>query len=140
MDNEATFEITFIKKDNYFLIRAEGNLTIPDITLNFKKIVSSPEYDVGMNGIWDLSKADLYDLSPESVAALANQMMELAHNKSVSIVAIVSEKSINLGLINLFTEHYEDDSTELKVFDSLKKATEWISQPMTAVNRTLNSN
>ncbi|MBU2513871.1 hypothetical protein KJ966_21235 [bacterium] len=140
MEYKPVLEIVFYKDQNYFLIKAIGNLNVQDITANLKEVFGSQNYKTGMNGLWDLSKADLYDLTPESVAILAEEMMELAENAEKTLAAIVSEKSINLGLINLFTEHFQNDHTEIKVFDCLNDAIQWITQPVTTARKTSSLN
>ncbi len=126
MEELATFDIQFSEARNAVGINAKGRITVDLVVNNLEKVFSSTAYKTGMNAVLNLTEADLSELIPESMTAMVTAVNRFANTPVNIKAAIVSEKSINLGMINLFKEYYSNDKIELRVFQMLQEAHDWI--------------
>ena len=127
MDTVNKFAVTFGESGNNVYIKLSDSLSTEGIKTVFEQVINAAEYRPGMPGIYDVTHADLSEIDGESIEELSLQIEKLAKGKTgTAKVALVSENDINFCTLQLFKEIYQDDHTELEIFESLRKAEEWI--------------
>lgn len=126
MSAGSNIEITFNNERERIFIDIQGRISIEDVTSAFRAILSSDNYQAGMPGIWDATRADLSEINHQDVETLANNLVPLSQSTGTPKVAVVSENPLNYCLLQLFKEHYSDGRTTLETFESFREAENWI--------------
>jgi hypothetical protein len=122
-------EIIFNHKKGIVTATFFDTVTIEEVIQAIERLISDPEYNIGMSGIYDLSHANLSDVDGEMIEELSTRLVRLSKGRiGKPKVAVVSEHSLNHGTVRLFKEYYWDGETNLEVFDSIEEAEQWLMQ------------
>ncbi len=124
-DKKFRSQVTF--KSDYVLIELEGMLSGDFILEISKQVQKSEEYKPGTSEIWDISSADLSEVDSDSLFKASEDLEATWQGFQKSKIAVVSQKSINIGHIYLFSELYQRDT--VRAFESLKEAKKWFAEP-----------
>ena len=119
-------DITFCPQKNYVLVCIAGLLMLEEIVNTFKLVVTSKKFKHGMGRIWDLSQADLSELSMDKVRLASDIPEEYSQVVKASRVALVSNRAINESILKLYKIYSSEKGMEVEVFDTLKDAMTWI--------------
>jgi hypothetical protein len=103
--------------------------SIEEVVKSLGSVITHKEYTPGMKRIYDITHANLSEIDGDMVEKLSIQIENSFKNKNRHpMVALVSENALNYGTVSLFKEYYKGLNIELVVFESLKKAEDWLSK------------
>ncbi|MBU2515291.1 hypothetical protein KJ966_28575 [bacterium] len=80
-----------------------------------------------MGRIWDVTEADLSNLSNNSILMASNYSNMFRSGVKDVKVALVSENKNNIELLQVFKAYTRNTELEVEVFESIKEAEVWIS-------------
>ena len=124
---ETQIEIEYNYPENFALARLKGPLDFETIVSSFSTIVSSFDYRPKMGRIWDVTKADLSNLSPEVIQKATQYPTSFSRSIKDVKVAIVAGRTINFQIAQLFQAYSEYNNFNVQAFEFLKEAVDWIS-------------
>ena len=128
MKSDQKTEIVFDESKGYRRIRFFGSITIETVLDAIEQVINSSEYKPNTPGIYDITKADISVIDVELTKELANRIAKLTKGKiGRPKIALLSEKDLNISMIQLLKEFYDDGVTNLKTFDSLTDAENWFA-------------
>ena len=121
---EKNYELTWEKA--YMKVVIRNTCSFDDIINSVVESVTGPYFYDGMPSIYDLSNADISGFDSDMVIELSEKVADIIESIGSSKIAIVTEKEINLTLIQLFKEVYQGSRNEFEVFESFDDARDWI--------------
>lgn len=113
-------------QSDFFIVELVGAVTACHVINASRQLLNTPEFTPGYPVIWDATAADLSEIDSETIEKTITELDEMFDGLPLGHVALVSEREINLGTIDLFRVMY--DKNEVSVFNSFPKAQDWIQQ------------
>jgi hypothetical protein len=115
---------------NTVYLKLTGNVDIVAFKELFNKAVESDEYEAGMARLWDLSEADLSEMSAEDIDQMTKySSIHYPDFVNAVKVAFVATNPRAFGLTRMFALISEaQDQANVQVFDNLADAEKWIAQ------------
>jgi len=107
-----------------------GVINVMDLRKMLKEFYESPEFDLTMNAIWDLSAADFSKVSTNQVRALADMVYHYWGQSGRSRSALVVTKNLDFGLSRMYEMLVaKSGESQVGVFRTMEEAERWIKEP-----------
>lgn len=124
LTGSTNYKITW--NESYIRVDLFNYCTAGDIVAAVKEIVDSPEFDVRIPTIYDLSAADISSFDVDKVVELSLQVADIMEKLGETKSALVSAKEINITLMKFFRAVYKDYSIEIEIFPAFADAVNWV--------------
>lgn len=118
-------EIEFRESQKSVITHFKGSIAYDTILYAYDQVVNSPQYCRGMVRIWNLTHADLSELSDENIWMAAQYSTVFPEEIRMADAALVSENRDHLPLLKIFKSHSKNAQGEIEIFDSLENAIDW---------------
>lgn len=103
-----------------------GTVTKESLVDYLKEFYASPEFDPGMNVLWDLREADLNSFSLPEVVSVRD-FVERSMNKPRALkAAVVVSTQLGLSLASMYETLREGSAVTVKAFFDVDEARGWI--------------
>ena len=100
-------------------------ITFEEIRSSYEAILSHPDYQDGMNSIWDVRNADASKLDTHEIIRIASYFESKLRNRPEYKVAIVVSRDLEYGLSKIYQVASADLPAKIRVFDNFEKAKKW---------------
>jgi hypothetical protein len=106
-----------------------GKLNIADIKRVMYDIQFHPDFQKGMHAIWDLSQADVSDISTHDIIDLIKHIEKTIDRRGTDFkVAIVAPGDLSYGVSKIFEGHGTELPVFIRVMRDRKEADAWINE------------
>jgi len=106
-----------------------GVIDVPELRKMLRGYYESPEFDMTMNAIWDLSAADFSQVSTDQVRTLAEMVYHFWGQAGQSKSALVVTRDLDYGLSRMYEMLVaKSDKSQVRVFKKMDDAERWVKQ------------
>jgi hypothetical protein len=108
--------------------RVSGKLSVADIKTAMQDIQHHPEFKKGMHAIWDLSQADVRDISSHDIKDLIREIQKAIDLRGSDFkIAIIAPEDLSYGLSKVFEGYGMELPIFIRVMRSHDEANAWIN-------------
>jgi hypothetical protein len=106
-----------------------GKLNTADIKMVTNDTLFHPDFIKGMNAIWDLTQADVSNISTHDIMDLIKHIQKGFDKRGTDFkVAIVAPGDLSYGVSKIFEGHGTELPVSIRVMRNRKEADVWINQ------------
>ena len=105
-----------------------GALTFDELIGSLKNLYSDPDFDPGMNSLWDLREADVSSFETPDIQNLRNYVGKHWGTEGKSKSAIVVSRDLDFGLSRMYEFYLQSKtSSEVPVFREYDEGLKWVT-------------
>lgn len=128
--------IDFDQYQNTAYIQIKGSPSIDEMQQKVHALLDHPEYQDGMDEIWDVSRACLAHWKEDDMREQV-RFAKKAVPEVVGQIAFIVGNDLNFGMVRMWMTYVEQSASEGRrnVFKSLDAAAQWLQQkPVVQLN------
>lgn len=110
-------------------VAVSGDVTMPPIRDAIDALLRLPEWTPGLAVLWDLTRIDSMDVTPESLRALAAFDRTVMERAGPGRTALVMRPNSDLDLGLLYTLLVQSDIRTHRAFEDVDEALAWLRGP-----------
>ncbi len=127
-----TVELCFKPQKNLIWIKCSGVLQVEKLLKACDNALEDPQYQKGMGRIWDVTDADLSQITTEQVAEVTSYLSARSDDVNYVRVAVVANSPLGFGLARVFATVSEQTAkNEVMPFRTIQEAEAWVSEGIT---------
>jgi hypothetical protein len=108
--------------------KVTGELVLDEIRGALEGLYANPDFRPGMNSLWQIKEGSI-EVTTTQLPELIGLLEKMADRRGTGYrVAIVVRKNIDFGLSTIFQMHAYTLPFEVKVFQSLTQARQWVQK------------
>lgn len=104
-----------------------GEMTLGEIKSSYEAILSHPEFQEGMNSIWDMRNADASKFDRQDVIRVARYFETQFKNRAKFKVAVIVFRDLEYDLSKIYQVAAADLPAKIGIFNNLEEAKKWIA-------------
>ena len=104
-----------------------GEMTLGEIKSSYEAIISHPEFQEGMNSIWDMRNADASKFDRQDVIRVARYFETQFKNRAKFKVAVIVFRDLEYDLSKIYQVAAADLPAKIGIFNNLEEAKKWIA-------------
>ena len=104
-----------------------GEMTLDEIKSSYEVILSHPEFQEGMNSIWDMRNADASKFDRQDVIRVARYFETQFKNRAKFKVAVIVFRDLEYDLSKIYQVAAADLPAKIGIFNNLEEAKKWIA-------------
>ena len=104
-----------------------GEMTLDEIKSSYEVILSHPEFQEGMNSIWDMRNADASKFDRQDVIRVARYFETQFKNRAKFKVAVIVFRDLEYDLSKIYQVAAADLPAKIGIFNNLEEAKKWIT-------------
>ena len=104
-----------------------GEMTLGEIKSSYEAILSHPEFQEGMNSIWDMRNADASKFDRQDVIRVARYFETQFKNRAKFKVAVIVFRDLEYDLSKIYQVAAADLPAKIGIFINLEEAKKWIA-------------
>ena len=117
------------RKRNVRIHRLIGPTSVPELEKISAGFYKSPDYDLGMNALWDLKDADFSSVTSSDIDSIVGLAKKLWGQGGKRKVALVVTKELDYGLSRMYEILMSEvTSDNIMVFKDYDKAEKWLGE------------
>jgi hypothetical protein len=106
-----------------------GEMTLGEIKSSYEAILSHPEFQEGMNSIWDMRDADASKFENQDVIRIARYFETQFKNRAEFKVALIVSRDFEFDLSKIYQVAAADLPAKIEIFNNLEEAKRWLMGP-----------
>ena len=119
---------TVVDKKNAIMIHTvTGKMSFDDIKSAYEAISLRPEFQEGMNSIWDMRKADASKFDRQDVIRVARYFETQFKNRAKFKVAVIVFRDFEYDLSKIYQVAAADLPAKIGIFNNLEEAKKWLA-------------
>lgn len=123
------FEIQFIAKKKYFIIKTIGETSPAGIKDSLEQVFANPDWHDGARILFDNRLEILDKLTGDGVKAISNSFIQFNEKLNGSKVAVVMPQDLAYGFGRMWQMYTDIDAQfETSVFRDIEEAIQWIEE------------
>ena len=104
-----------------------GEMTLGEIKSSYEAILSHPEFQEGMNSIWDMRNADASKFDRQDVIRVARYFETQFKNRAKFKVAVIVFRDLEYDLSKIYQVAAADLPAKIGIFNNLDEAKKWLA-------------
>ena len=104
-----------------------GEMTLGEIKSSYEAILSHPDFQEGMNSIWDMRNADASKFDRQDVIRVARYFETQFKNRAKFKVAVIVFRDLEYDLSKIYQVAAADLPAKIGIFNNLEEAKKWIA-------------
>ena len=104
-----------------------GEMTLGEIKSSYEAILSHPEFQEGMNSIWDMRNADASKFDRQDVIRVARYFETQFKNRAKFKVAVIVFRDLEYDLSKIYQVAAADLPAKIGIFNNLEEAKKWLA-------------
>ena len=104
-----------------------GEMTLDEIKSSYEVILSHPEFQEGMNSIWDMRNADASKFDRQDVIRVARYFETQFKNRAKFKVAVIVFRDLEYDLSKIYQVAAADLPAKIGIFNNLEEAKKWLA-------------
>ena len=104
-----------------------GEMTLGEIKSSYEAILSHPEFQEGMNSIWDMRNADASKFDRQDVIRVARYFETQFKNRAKFKVAVIVFRNLEYDLSKIYQVAAADLPAKIGIFNNLEEAKKWLA-------------
>ena len=104
-----------------------GEMTLDEIKSSYEVILSHPEFQEGMNSIWDMRNADASKFDRQDVIRVARYFETQFKNRAKFKVAVIVFRDLEYDLSKIYQVAAADLPAKIGIFNNLDEAKKWLA-------------
>ena len=104
-----------------------GEMTLDEIKSSYEAILSHPEFQEGMNSIWDMRNADASKFDRQDVIRVARYFETQFKNRAKFKVAVIVIRDLEHDLSKIYQVAAADLPAKIGIFNDLEEAKKWLA-------------
>ena len=104
-----------------------GEMTLDEIKSSYEAILSHPEFQEGMNSIWDMRNADASKFDRQDVIRVARYFETQFKNRAKFKVAVIVIRDLEHDLSKIYQVAAADLPAKIGIFNNLDEAKKWLA-------------
>ena len=118
-----------VEDEGYFVTKLSGEITDYDYIHAYRQFFKSDSWNPKLNEIVDLSSANLEKVTESGMLELSSIILKLYDEYGFALkMAIFATDKLTLELAMKYQTYFENLPQEIKIFNSITLAQEWVRQ------------
>ena len=104
-----------------------GEMTLDEIKSSYEAILSHPDFQEGMNSIWDMRNADASKFDRQDVIRVARYFETQFKNRAKFKVAVIVFRDLEYDLSKIYQVAAADLPAKIGIFNNIEEAKKWLA-------------
>lgn len=112
---------------NLIIHHFSDSVSLPELTKTIENTLSNPNYNVGMDAIWECEKGTRVDVSSDDAQKLSNFAREAFDSEGSGYkLALVANEDLAYGMLRVYEGWCNDRPIKINTFRNLDDALTWV--------------